>query len=125
MVHLCAEEQCGGSSCVQRAVSSEAAEADEHNLGHEEGRTRGSGNGKVEHDSGDFPRWIDTSTSIADPLTKHVDVRSFMVHAEGCNLELKEGRHEEALAWFTRSLQCVDCDERGIAYCNRSACYAA
>ena len=52
MVHLCAEEQCGGSSCVQRAVSSEAAEADEFNLGHEEDRTRGSGHGRVEQDSG-------------------------------------------------------------------------
>ena len=27
----------------------------------------------VDHDSGDYPRWIDTSTMIADPLTKHMD----------------------------------------------------
>ena len=24
----------------------------------------------IEHDSGDYPRWIDTSTMVADPLTK-------------------------------------------------------
>ena len=27
----------------------------------------------IEHSSGDYPRWIDTSTMIADPLTKAMD----------------------------------------------------
>ena len=27
---------------------------------------------EIEHDKGDYPRWIDTSCMIADPLTKNM-----------------------------------------------------
>ena len=29
----------------------------------------------IDHSSGDYPRWIDTSTMLADPLTKAMDCK--------------------------------------------------
>ena len=59
----------------------------------------------VDHDCGDYPRWIDTSTMIADPLTKAMQCDRLMSVLETGILNLKPTAESIANKERNRSLR--------------------